>query len=295
MKLLRSIAVLVLLSLCVPGAPVWAAAAPDDGDDPAAAPEYSEESLRAEIGSPQAAALLMARVRAGVPTQPLSMEASIRALSPSGKATARLDASVVYRPDTVDPSSRTATYSLLDGATRATTSSMSILLPSAPSEAPSFAFQLPPGTPAPTPDLYAPVGGTDLCWMELSFSFLFWASPRIVDVEVVRGRWTCQVVELDAPASLAADAPGAWNRLRLWVAPAYGAVVQGVAYRDDKPLKRFEVESVTHVRRTYMVSDMLVRNLETGTRSRLKISGLELLEPDYTPEQRRQLEAPVAW
>jgi len=293
MKLLRSIAVLVLLTLCVPWAPVWAGEASDDGDEPETV-EYTEEALRAEIGSPQAAALLMARVRAGVPTQPLSMEASIRALSPAGKTVARLDASVRYRPDTVDPSSRTATYVLLDGA-REATAKMDILLPSAPSVAPSFAYEEPLGTPTAMPDLYAPVGGTDLCWMELSFSFLFWASPRIVDVEVVRERWTCQVVELDAPAALATDAPGAWNRLRLWVAPAYGAVVQGVAYRDDKPLKRFEVESVTHVRRTYMVSDMLVRNLETGTRSRLKISGLELMAPEYTPEQLEQMEAPVVW
>lgn len=294
MKLLRLIAVLVLLSLWAPWAPVWAGEAPDDGDE-AEAVEYTEESLRAEIGSPQAAALLMARVRAGVPTQPLSMEASIRALSPAGKTLSRLDASVVYRPDTVDPSSRTATYVLLDEARREATAKMDILLPSAPSVAPSFAYEAPPGTSAALPDLYAPVGGTDLCWMELSFSFLFWASPRIVDVEVVRNRWTCQVVELDAPRTLATDAPGAWNRLRLWVAPAYGAVVQGVAYRDDKPLKRFEVESVTHVRRTYMVSDMLVWNLETGTRSRLKISGLELMAPEYTPEQLEQMEAPVVW
>ena len=293
MKLFRLIAVLGALVFCVSGAPAWAAEASDDEDE--AVEEYTEEMLRAEIGSPQAAAMLMARVRAGVPTQPLSMDASIRALSPAGKTVARLDASVEYRPDTVDPRSRTATYVLLDDAQREGTATMSILLPSAPSVAPSFSFQEPPGTPAELPDLYAPVGGTDLCWMELSFSFLFWASPRIVDVEVVRGRWTCQVVELDAPAALATDAPGAWNRLRLWVAPAYGAVVQGVAYRDDKPLKRFEVESVTHVRKTYMVSDMLVRNLETGTRSRLKISGLELLEPNYTPEQREWMETPVVW
>ena len=283
------------LALGAPGGAVWGQVQEGDGEDEAEVREHSEAELRGEIGSARAAAELMARVRSGVPTQPLAMEADVRGLSAAGKTVARLRANVVYRPDRVDPLSRVATYAVLSEDGRTETATMRIGLPSGPSAAPTFAYECPPGQVAEPPDLYAPLGGTDLCWMELSFSFLFWASPRIVDVEVLRKRWACQVVELDAPKGLEMSGTNGWNKVRLWVTPSYGAVVQGVAYRGDVAVKRFEVESVSRVRKTYMVSDMLVRNLETGTRSRLKIGGLELLEPLYTPEEREMLETPVEW
>lgn len=256
--------------------------------------EISEEALRAEIGDAEAAWRLMERVRSGVPQVPLAMEATIKALSGTGRTLGQVRANVTYRPDVEDPAVRRATYALLAEDGREEEAVMSIRLPRGGDDAPEFRYECPPGTAATVPDLFAPVGGTDVCWMELSFSFLFWARPRIVGVEVLRKRWTCQVVELEVPAGMGGGEDG-WNRLRLWVAPAYGAVVQGVALRGEEEVKRFEVESVTRVRQTYMVSDMLVRDLAKGTRSRLKIGGLELLAPDYTPEQRAVLDAPVAW
>lgn len=259
-------------------------------------PEISEEALRREVGDEAAARRLMARVRSGVPSQPLGMEATIKALSAEGRTIGRMRAQVTYRPDTTDPSVREAVYAVLSPDGREEAAVMSIRLPSGEGGAPVFRYECPPGTAAEVPDLFAPLEGTDLCWMELSFSFLFWARPRIVGTEVLRKRWTCQIVELEAPEGMAgAGGAAGWDRLRLWVAPAYGAVVQGVALRGGEEVKRFEVESVTRVRHTYMVSDMLVRSVGKGTRSRLKIGGLELLAPEYTPEQRAVMDAPVAW
>ena len=44
-----------------------------------------------------------------------------------------------------------------------------------------------------------------------------------------------------------------------------------------------------------MIGDMEIRDFENGTRSRLKVGRLEMISPDYTPEQLQELYAPVVW
>jgi hypothetical protein len=79
------------------------------------------------------------------------------------------------------------------------------------------------------------------------------------------------------------------------VAPSWGAVVQGELRRGGVVAKRFEVESVTKVRKVYMLSEMTVRNAATGGRSRLRISNLAMRAPEYSEEEWEAFEAPVRW
>ncbi len=154
----------------------------------------------------------------------------------------------------------------------------------------SFAQGDPPQA-APLPDLFGPVEGTEISWMELSFSFFWWPEPRIVGTEKVANRWECQIIEIDCPAEFG----DGWSHIRLWVAPAYSAVVRGEAWRDGRAVKRFDVRSVKKLRHIYMIGDMEVRNLETGARARLKVGRMKMLSPDYTPEEMEQFNAPVEW
>lgn len=252
--------------------------------------KIDEAALAAQVGDEGAARELMAMVQGSVPNVPMSMDADILSLSPAGKPTGRIRAKALWMPG---KTGRKAVYEVLgdDGEPE---ERMTVGLPMAAGGEATFRHEWGrPPVETETPDLFAPIGESDICWMELSFSFFWWANPRITGVEKVKGRWWCQVVELDCPAGVARE--GGWDTLRLWVAPAYGAAVKGEALRDGAAVKGFEVESVTKVRKVYMISEMTVRNRESGGRSRLKLSHLELESPEYTEEERALFEGPVKW
>ena len=247
-------------------------------------------------GDAQAEAL-MERVRLSMPEVPLELEAAIRVLDPAGRPLKTVRAAALLTPT---ESGRTTRYTLFD-AFGSTLGEMTVALGGG-----RAAFAYAAGDPpqaAPLPDLFGPVEGSEISWMELSFSFFWWPAPRIVGVEKVANRWECQIIEIDCPAEYQAGAGGeagapaspGWSQVRLWVAPAYNAVVRGEAWRGGRAVKRFEVKSVKKLRQIYMIGDMEVKNLETGARARLKVGKMKMRSPDYSPEELDEFNAPVDW
>ncbi len=239
-------------------------------------------AARAEDAEAEA---LMERVRLSMPEVPLELEASIRVPDADGRNLRTVRAAALLTPKA---GGRTTRYTLFD-AFGSVLEQMTVELGDGRAEF-SFAQGDPPRA-APLPDLFGPVAGAQISWMELSFSFFWWPNPRIVGTEKVANRWECQVIEIDCPP----EYPGGWSHIRLWVAPAYGAVVRGEAWRAGKAAKRFEVKSVKKLRQVYMIGDMEVRNLETGARARLKVGKMKMLSPDYSPEELEEFNAPMEW
>lgn len=236
-------------------------------------------------GADVTAEALMERVRRSMPEVPLELEAVIRVLEPSGRTRRTVRAAARLTPR---EGGRTTRYILYDafGGVRA---EMTVDLGG---EETVFSYaEGDPPEPAPLPDLFGPVAGTELSWMELSFSFFWWPGPRIVGSEKIANRWECRIIEIDCPP----EYPGGWSHIRLWVAPAYNAVVRGEAWRSGEAVKRFEVKSVKKLRQVYMIGDMEVKNLETGVRARLKVGRMNMVSPDYTPEEMEAFNAPVEW
>ena len=229
--------------------------------------------------------MLMEKVRLSMPDVPLEMEAAIRVVDANGKSLKTVRAGAVLTPV---EGGRTARYTLYD-AFGGVLEEMTVKLGNGHTE---FAYaQGDPSQAAPLPDLFGPVEGTEISWMELSFSFFWWPEPRIVGTEKVANRWECQIVEIDCPAEYGEG----WSQIRLWVAPAYNAVVRGEAWRGGQAVKRFEVKSVKKLRQIYMIGDMEVKNLETGARARLKVGKMKMISPDYTPEEMEEFNAPIEW
>lgn len=236
---------------------------------------------------------LMAAVRGSMPDVPLELDASIHVVEPDGRTRNSIQAEALLTPD---EAGRTAVYLLLD-AFGSITEEMAVELGNG-----NARFRYAQGDPpeaAPLPDLFGPVAGSELSWMDLSFSYFWWPNPRVVGEEKVANRWNCKIIEIDCPASAREEAVRAggrpWSHIRLWVVPAYAAVVRGEAWRDGAAVKRFEVKSVKKLRKVYMIGDMEVQNLETGARTKLKVNRMEMRSPDYTPEEREQFNAPIEW
>ena len=237
------------------------------------------------FGGDAAAEEQMARVRLSMPDVPLELEASIRVLDANGRGLKTVNAGARLTPQ---EDGRTARYTLFD-AFGGVLEEMTVVLGHGRAEF-SYAQGDPPRA-APLPDLFGPIEGSEISWMELSFSCFWWPDPKIVGTEKVANRWDCQIVEIACPP----EYPGGWSRVRLWVAPAYNAVVRGEAWRDGQAVKRFEVKSVKKLRQIYMIGDMEVKNLETGARARLKVGKMKMLSPDYTPAELEEFNAPIEW
>jgi hypothetical protein len=236
-------------------------------------------------GGDVAAEALMERVQQSLPEVPLELEAGLRVLDAAGRPLKTVHAAALLTPEA---GGRTTRYTLFD-AFGSVLEQMTVTLGSGRAEF-SFAKGDPPQA-APLPDLFGPVEGTEISWMELSFSFFWWPAPRIVGTEKIANRWECRIIEIDCPPEYGEG----WSHIRLWVAPAYNAVVRGEAWRDGKAIKRFEVKSVKKLRQIYMIGDMEVRNLETGARARLKVGRMKMLSPDYSPEEMDEFNAPMEW
>lgn len=282
MRTIRNILRLAAAGALLAGT-AWAGESADGGEEEEFK-EIPEEELWAEVGDGGAAGALMERLRAGVPGVPLTMDAEVQVLDRYGKRTGRWVAAAALKPER-DGSGKRLVY-IIGAGQGVEAGEMDVWLPEGGGAA-GYAWKGADGG-IDMPDLQAPLGGADVSWTELGFSFFWWENPRIVGVERLKHRWNCQIVELDEPG-------GGGGVLRLWVAPAWGAVVQGELRRDGEAVKRFEVESVTKVRKVYMLSEMTVRNLKTGGRSRLKISNLAMAAPDYTPEEWERFTEPVRW
>ena len=240
-------------------------------------------------GSDVLAEELMARVQSSMPEVPLELAASIRVVDKAGRPLKTVRAAGVLTPR---EGGRTTRYTLFDGF-GSVSQEMTVELGGGRADF-SYAKGDPPEAVA-LPDLFGPVEEAEISWMELSFSFFWWPNPRIVGTEKVANRWECQIVEIDCPAEFRGEGGQGWSTVRLWVAPAYNAVVKGEAWRDGKAVKRFEVKSVKKLRQVYMIGDMEVRNLETGSRARLKVGRMKMLSPEYTDEEMDEFNAPVEW
>jgi len=244
-----------------------------------------------------AAERLMEEVRLSMPGVPLELDASIRVLDPNGRTLKVIRADALLIPQ---EGGRTARYRLVD-AFGSVMEEMKVTLGSGETD---FAFAKgDPLEPAPTPDLFGRIEGSEMSWMDLSFSYFWWPNPRLVGSEKVANRWECQIIEIDCPPEYRSqadpDSPDGggrnWSHIRLWVVPAYHAVVRGEAWRGGAAVKRFDVNSVKKLRKVYMIGDMEVRNLETGARAKLKVGKMKMLSPEYTPEEMEQFNAPVEW
>ena len=241
-------------------------------------------TLSVRAGDAEAEAL-MERVRLSMPEVPLELEAVIRVVDPAGRGLTEVRAGALLTPK---EGGRAAVYTVRD-AFGSVVEQMTVELGGGGAE---FAFAKgDPPEAAPLPDLFGPIEGSEISWMELSFSYFWWPGPRIVGSEKVANRWECRIVEIDCPAGVGEG----WTRIRLWVAPAYHAVVRGEAWREGKAVKRFEVKSVKKLRQVYMIGDMEVKNLETGARARLKVGKMRMISPEYTPEEMDEFNAPMEW
>jgi hypothetical protein len=224
---------------------------------PSAAPADSE--------LPEASALL-ARVIGALPDIPLLIEGDLQARDRHGTADARLNVEMLLDWQDAPP---TARYTLRDafGGAR---SHLAITWPAG--QAAEFRyFEGQPLQAAPLPDLVANIGGTDISWMDLSLSFLWWPGAVIRGEEDVRGR-SCYVLDVPAPEGAFAGCSG----VRLWIEPRIPIMLRAEAYdQQDAPIRRMEVKSFKKINDRWVIKDIELTSFPSRHKTFLRVRDVQ--------------------
>jgi hypothetical protein len=134
-----------------------------------------------------------------------------------------------------------------------------------------------PLTNAPTPDLFQSVQQTDVSWMDLALSFLWWKGAKVTGVEKVLDR-PCYVVDVPAPV-MAGSAPGADSRyasVRVWIDQEMRMLFQAEG-RDAKgqAIRRLWVRSFKKFGDRWMIKDMEVQQEPGDHRTKLQMHDVQ--------------------
>ena len=117
------------------------------------------------------------------------------------------------------------------------------------------------------PDLYRAIEGTDISWVDLSLSFLWWPDGRTVGMEKIKGR-LCYIVEVPAPPGEA----GGYAGVRLWIEPRIHMMLQAAAYdAGGEVLRLVEVKSFKKVRDLWLIQNLDVQTFPGRHRTSLRV------------------------
>lgn len=133
--------------------------------------------------------------------------------------------------------------------------------------APQYTFRK-GAEPAPAPRLAEPIRDTDICWSDLSFSFLWWRDGKTVGRDMMKGQ-ACYVLDVRAPEGEA----GVYSRLRLWIDEKFLVLLQAEGYdAKDQLVRRLSVKSFKKMDDKWMLKDLDVQSFPRRTRTTLRVT-----------------------
>ena len=111
------------------------------------------------------------------------------------------------------------------------------------------------------------IQGTDISWMDLSLSYLWWRSGKTVGAEKIKGRY-CYLVDLRAPA----DEAGEYAGMRLWIDPQIRILLQAAAYNGQGQLvKMLEVKSFKKIRGAWIIQNFDIQSFPIRHKTTLRV------------------------
>jgi len=133
---------------------------------------------------------------------------------------------------------------------------------------------------APLPPLNGMIQDTDISWIDLSLSFLWWTGGVERGEDEVRGR-ACRIIDLAAPPARVE----AFDGVRLWVDKKAGMVLRAEGY-DDKGMliRRMDVKSFKKINGRWVIKDIDFESLPARTKSTLLVRQVEERDRFVAPD-----------
>jgi hypothetical protein len=132
-----------------------------------------------------------------------------------------------------------------------------------------------PLVPQPIVSLARPIQASDITWMDLTLSFLWWTDARLEGEDSVKG-FDCHVIRVNAPPAQ----QGPYKSVRLWIGKKAGMMLRAEGLDgDDRPVRRLWINSVQKIDEAYMIKDMEIQKYPAVQRTKLSIAEVERLQP----------------
>lgn len=141
--------------------------------------------------------------------------------------------------------------------------------------------------------LDSPLEGTDINWLDLTLSYLWWSGGRTVGTEHVKGR-LCYVVDLPIPRGVSTICA----TMRLWIEAKFHMLMQAEAFdAKQQRLRALRIKSFKKIKDLWMIEDLEVQSYPSRHRTLLRVQEVrrngELLsgsgEPAPAAEPMEQL------
>ena len=222
------------------------------------------------------AATLRARVLDAMPGVPLRIEARLQAKQPSGTIETEAHAEVVLEPvgDVLQ-----ATYRVTD-AFGGEEERLEIRRERHGGPVSTIFYSGEPAVRVEDPDLYARVRGTDLTWIDLSLSFLWWEGGETVGRERLRGR-TCYVVDTPAPGG---GEDHGYARVKLWLDAKVDVLLKAEAFdRDGAMVRRLLVDSFKKIDEVWFIKDIDIYTLPARHKTTLRVDTVKIIGEAEAP------------
>lgn len=120
---------------------------------------------------------------------------------------------------------------------------------------------------ANNPNLFNTIQGTDITWIDLTLSFLWWHNGAITGSEEIKGR-PCLIVKIPAPKKQSHN----YSYVLLWIDQEMRMLLQAEGYNAEKELiRRMWVKSFKKINHKWMIKDLEIQSFPSTHRTRLRI------------------------
>jgi hypothetical protein len=115
--------------------------------------------------------------------------------------------------------------------------------------------------------LDSPLAGLDINWLDLSLSYLWWPNGRTIGTEHVKGR-QCYVVDLPVPR----DVSALCSTVRLWIEAKVHVLLQAEAFdAQQQRLRVLRIKSFKKIKDLWMIEDLEVQAYPSRHRTLLRV------------------------
>lgn len=221
---------------------------------------------RSEEPLPQGPGLLV-DMRAQLPREPIVIKGELEVRKRKGLVTRTLNVEMCLN---LGSSPATARYVLRDAFGK---DLEQMTVTRSPGNAARFDYAAgDPLVPAKVPDLFLPFQDTDVSWMDLTLSFLWWPGGKTIRTESLRGR-NCYIVEVSAPAG----ETGHYSKVLLWLDAELHMVLQAEGYdAKGEIVRRLFIKSFKKMEERWMIKDMDIQSLPSDHRTNLRVETMRI-------------------
>ena len=129
-----------------------------------------------------------------------------------------------------------------------------------------------PPVPAPVPSLSDLVQETDISWIDLTLSFLWWRGGSVAGMDEVLG-YPCYIVDVPAPADGSPARAAQCVRMRLWIEKERHMLLQAEAHNAAGiSLRRLWVRSLKKIDERWMIKELEVEGVPALHRTKLQVN-----------------------